>query len=249
MMDDIWGDMDEAAGGGGFRNLSFSGKSGDYTAGKDDDGRKRFQAILLYTTPDHGRSLWPDGKAFVGDKALCQSERSQPPYDKAHFTASGSDAHTMRQMGWTGNCSTCQIPMQVCKPQRLLYILDLHHLKETGEPQITKLWGKGAQNTWNSKACLAKLMTKARKEGKEPTQFVVEFASEPGEMGSKKMKFEFVGIASEEQHAIANTLAREAYETANRRREQHSIAPSAPAAALPAAREEVVEVVDAEDLF
>ena len=250
-MQQIWADVDAASGGDAMRGIGFSGKTGRYTFGKDDeDGKKRFQAILLYVTPDHGRALWPDGKVFTGDKALCQSERITPPYDVPFRSANGSDLAAMHRMGWTGRCSTCQVPSDVCKPQRIAYLLDLHHMQSGGEPCVSKLFAKGPQSTWNFKACLGKLMGMARKEGKEPTAYVLEFSSESGSQNSHKVAFSVVGVASEEQRAIANTLAVEAYHAANKRRTAAPALPaSQPVAALPAERVDVVEVVDAEELF
>lgn len=250
-MQKMWADFEEASGGDTMRSIGFSGKTGRYTFGKeDDDGKKRFQAILLYVTGTHGRSLWPDGKVFTGDKALCQSERIDPPYDVAFRSANGSDLAAMHRMGWTGRCSTCQVPSDVCKPQRTLYLLDLHHMQGGGEPCVSRLRAKGPQNTWNLKACLGKLKNIAVKDGNDWTAYVLEFTSESGHQNSYKSAFNVVGIASEEQRAIASVLASEAYHAANKQRTAAPALPaSQPVAALPAERVDVVEIVDAEELF
>lgn len=252
-LDKIWGEMEEYAGVlSGHRSIFFNGQSGLYTFGNKDDGvfKQKFQAILLYA-PDYGRALWPDGQVFKGKKPLCQSDRASAPYDVAQLRAEGSDLATMHQMGWSGKCSTCRIPTDVCKVQQVAYVLDLHHLKDSGEACVSKLRAKGPSSTWNFKSCLNKLFALGRKEGKKITDYVIEFgcSKETGN-GNGKVVFVAVGNASDEHRAIANVLAEEAYQAAIRRRTAAPALPaSQPVAALPAERVDVVEVVDAEELF
>lgn len=236
-LDEIMGEGEE---GGGesvkARYLNQVGKTGRYIVGGfkelDDDQqeklgpaelakyrmgaslaeRKKFKAVILYNPEDIGRALWPDGKVFQGKLPLCQSERSIAPYDVARQQSKMAplDRQALKQLGHTGQCSTCKIGTDLCKVRNVAYLVDVDHFKavnaynaahpeaEPLEHVFSKLDSKGPQSTWNFRKCYRDLKAQAKKEGKRLGDYIVEFSAEEGFQGTSKVTFRVVSVIPED---------------------------------------------------
>lgn len=219
--------------------------------------RAKFKAVVLYVTEDIGRALWPDGRVFTGTSPLCQSERIQAPFDNAFVNSKMDPLHksALKSAGHTGKCSTCQIGTDLCKPRLIAYIVDLDHIRAVDaynaahpetfvEYQLTKLDAKGPQSTWNFRSLYEKLRKKAKSEGLAIGDYIVEFKSEPGSQGSKKVTFEVVDEIAKDNplYSFVRMLAREALDASKYVRKNFSALPlnkTTTHSALPAGKEEV----------
>lgn len=281
------------------RYLNFGGASGRYTSFKkkskaqvaelDDEklteykqrlaieepiaDRGTVKALILYMTQDMGKAFWPNGKDFVGQNFLCQSERSAPPYDTALMNPRIDPTHKgiLKKAGHTGQCSTCPLAgmngsdnKPLCGPRLIAYLVDIDHVKQVNAYNaanpgadvpltFTKLDAKGPQSYWNFKACYGKLIAEAKKKGRSLSDFVVELTAEPGNLGSKKVTFEIVETldADSPLRPIAKFLAREALDASKVIRKPFSAAlpPAKQFGALPAEKTTADEfVVDVEEI-
>ena len=190
--------------------------------------RAKFKGVVLYVTEDIGRALWPNGIDFIGTHPLCQSERTAAPFDNA-FVNSKMDPiykQTLKQQGHTGACSTCKISDKICKPRLIAYVVDLDHVKSVeaynaanpenpADIMLTKIDAKGPQSTWNFRSLYNKLRRDAKAAGLTIGDYIVEFKSEPGSQGSKKVTFEVVEQIQRDNplHSLVRILAREALES------------------------------------
>lgn len=276
--------MAEANEGGGAtstpaRWLNQVGKTGRYHLGGltkeelDADPppplaeRKKVRALILYAPNDPGRALWPDGKIFVGTSPLCQSERSQAPYDAARMgKVPALDKAALKGMGHTGKCSTCGIGTDLCKVRLVAYIVDLDYFKlvndfnkanpnaEPMEHCFTKLDAKGPQNYYNFMTCYRALVKQCQKEKNGLSDYIVEFSSEPGAQGSHKVSFKPVDLLPEDSplRSFCRVLAREALASARVIRKSFSALPSTThiAGALPAPSQSDADsfVVDVDEI-
>lgn len=230
--------------------------------------RAKFRAVVLYLPEDPGRALWPDGKVFQGTHPICQSERTAAPYDNARLNGKidVTTKQVLKKGGHTGQCSTCGIGTDFCKLRLVAYVIDLGHVKaidawKAANPDkahlvdysFSKLDAKGPQSYWNFVSNYKNLKRTASAAGKTIGDYVVEFSSEPGQLGSKKVAFKIVEQIKREDplYSFVRILAREALEASRMIRKSFS-ALSAPKttqmSALPPETEEVDGYVVPEEI-
>lgn len=235
-------------------SITFSGDTGDYTAGKEDPQRfKSLEKCLLFWNLD-GHVLWGGNGPIPedGDSPICRSEKAVLGGRLRDNIAPATRA-TVQALGWTGTCEDCPLgkfqgdAKPLCRQTAALYVaepngpLDDHLVQKIvfGSPTSVKVL----------KEKLASFVSHCRNAGIAHAAFVVRLSQE-AKKGPKNKTYYVPNLAikdgevmSEEWLAGVGVLAREAYENTRK------IIPSRPALQAKPSVAALPESVEVSDLF